>query len=124
MARGPRNKFGTPMFELTVFWEQMHCIEETTCDIVGIFRRPQQARNQAFSFGGEKCIFRGKDYCFIICLKLIFLGTTISGGQCPPVATGLGRGTKKFENHWFTAGLLKHICSATHFNKLFSMRSP
>jgi len=28
------------MFELNVFREQMYCIEESTCDIVGTFRRP------------------------------------------------------------------------------------
>ena len=28
------------MFEFEVFRKQMHCIEESTCDIVGAFRRP------------------------------------------------------------------------------------
>jgi len=27
-----------PMFEAEVFWKQMYCIEESTCDIVGTFR--------------------------------------------------------------------------------------
>jgi len=31
-----------PMFEPGVFRKQMHCIEESTCDIVGTFRRPPQ----------------------------------------------------------------------------------
>jgi len=51
-----------------------------------------------FGFGGEKYIFRGQDFCFIICLKQIFLGTKNFGGKqkswgalspTPPVATGL-----------------------------------
>jgi len=28
------------MFELEIFRKQMHCVEESTCDIFGIFRRP------------------------------------------------------------------------------------
>jgi len=40
MAPGARNKFGTPMFEPEIFRKQMHCIEETTCDIVGTFWCP------------------------------------------------------------------------------------
>jgi len=28
------------MFEPVVFWKQMYCFEEGTCDIVGTFRRP------------------------------------------------------------------------------------
>jgi len=37
MAPGARNKFDLP-------WEQMCCIEESTNDIVGTFRRPQVIR--------------------------------------------------------------------------------
>jgi len=40
MAPGARSNFGAPMFELEVFRKQMYCIEESTCDIVGTFRRP------------------------------------------------------------------------------------
>jgi len=44
MQRGQRarSKFGTPMFETEVFRKQMYCIEESTCDIVGTFRRLPQ----------------------------------------------------------------------------------
>jgi len=35
-----RSKFGAPMFESEVFRKQMYCIEESTCDTVGAFRRP------------------------------------------------------------------------------------
>jgi len=31
------------MFEPEVFRKQMYCIEESTCDIVGMFQRPQQS---------------------------------------------------------------------------------
>jgi len=31
------------MFEPEVFPKQMHCIVESNCDIVGIFRRPPQS---------------------------------------------------------------------------------
>jgi len=41
MATGARSKFGAPMLEPEVFRKQMHCIEESTCDIVGTFRRPR-----------------------------------------------------------------------------------
>ena len=40
MAPGATSKFGAPMFEPDVFWKQMDCIEKSTCDIVGTFRRP------------------------------------------------------------------------------------
>ena len=39
MAPGARRKFGAAMFEPDVFREQMYCIEESACDIVGTFRR-------------------------------------------------------------------------------------
>jgi len=37
---GTISKFGALMFEPEVFRKQMYCIEESTCDIVGPFRRP------------------------------------------------------------------------------------
>ena len=42
MAPGARSKSGAPMFETEVFRKHMYCIEESTCDIVGTFRRPSQ----------------------------------------------------------------------------------
>jgi len=30
------------MFEIEIFRKQMHCIEESTCDMVGTFLRPPQ----------------------------------------------------------------------------------
>jgi len=42
MVSGVRSKFGAPMLEPEVFQKQMHCIKESTCDIVGTFRRPPQ----------------------------------------------------------------------------------
>ena len=42
MAPGARRKFGAPMFEPEVFQKQMNCIEGSTWDIVGTFRRPSQ----------------------------------------------------------------------------------
>ena len=41
-TRGKKRKFGAPMFEPEVFRKYMYCIEESTCDIVGTFRRPPQ----------------------------------------------------------------------------------
>ena len=41
MAAGTRCKFGAPIFEPEVFRKQMYCIEESACDIVGIFWRPR-----------------------------------------------------------------------------------
>ena len=40
MAPRVRSKFRSPMFEPKVFRQQMCCSEESTCDIVGIFRHP------------------------------------------------------------------------------------
>jgi len=40
MAPGTRNKFGAPVFEPEIFQEQMYCIEGSTCDMAGSFRRP------------------------------------------------------------------------------------
>jgi len=40
MAPGTGSKFGAPMFEPDVFRKQMFCIEASTGDIVGTFRRP------------------------------------------------------------------------------------
>jgi len=42
MAPGARSKFSAPTFENEVFRKQIYCIEESTCDIVGTFRRPLQ----------------------------------------------------------------------------------
>jgi len=43
MAHGARNRFGAPMFEPEVFREQMYCVEETTCDMLGLFGRPNDS---------------------------------------------------------------------------------
>jgi len=43
MAPGAGSKFGARMFEPEVFRKQMCCIEESTCDIAGNFRRPPQS---------------------------------------------------------------------------------
>jgi len=65
MASGARNKFGVPKFEPVVFRKQMHCIEESTCDIVGTFRRLPQA------FGTLMMIRRtGKCYPLLPLLRL------------------------------------------------------
>jgi len=41
MAPGTSSKFGAPVFEPEVFRKQIYCIEEGSCDIVGIFWRPR-----------------------------------------------------------------------------------
>jgi len=52
-----------------------------------------QARRQILRFGRTKYIHRGQGFCFIICSKHIFLGSTQFWGdtspECWPVATGL-----------------------------------
>jgi len=40
MVPGTGSKFGAPMFEPDVFRKQIFCIETSTGDIVGTFRRP------------------------------------------------------------------------------------
>ena len=39
---GARNMLCAPMLEPELFRKQMYCIEESTCDIAGTFRRPLQ----------------------------------------------------------------------------------
>jgi len=39
-----RSKFGAPMFKTEVLQKHMICIEESTCDNVGTFRRPIVSR--------------------------------------------------------------------------------
>jgi len=39
MAPGARSKFGAPMFEPKLLPKQIYCIEESTSDIFGTFRR-------------------------------------------------------------------------------------
>jgi len=41
MTPEARRKFGAPMFKPEVLRKQMCCIEESTCDIVGIFGAPR-----------------------------------------------------------------------------------
>jgi len=65
-----------------------------------IFSSGDQVRSKVFKFGGEKYIFRGQDFCFYYMFKTISSGHNKIWGQCPPVTTGLGRGTKKVENYW------------------------
>ena len=43
MAPGTRRKLGAPILEPEVFRKQMCCIEESTGDIAGIFRRPPRS---------------------------------------------------------------------------------
>ena len=37
-----KNKFGAPLVEPELFRKQIYCIEESTCEIVGTFRRLPQ----------------------------------------------------------------------------------
>ena len=50
MAPGARSNFGAPMFEPGLFRKQMYYIEESTCDIVGIF-----GTRGSYSVPGELC---------------------------------------------------------------------
>jgi len=43
MGPRARSKSDAPIFELEVFQNQIYSIEESTCAIVGTFRRPLQA---------------------------------------------------------------------------------
>jgi len=64
MGPRERSKFGALMFEPGLFLKQMYSIEESTCDIVGTFRRPPQ------SFGTPARVIRHP-------------------GNCPPLITSL-----------------------------------
>jgi len=52
MAPGTISKFGPPMFEPEYFPKQMCCIEESTGDILGPFRRPTQWVGAPMVIGG------------------------------------------------------------------------
>jgi len=41
MASRARSKIHAPVFEPEVFWKQIYCVEESTSDIDGTFRRPR-----------------------------------------------------------------------------------
>jgi len=56
MAPGARSKFGAPIFEPEVFWKQMYCIKESTCNIVGTFRRPLSLSAPSQSCGAPALI--------------------------------------------------------------------
>ena len=58
MAPGARRKFGTPIFEPEDLRKQMYCIEEGTCDIVGIFWRPRNHSGPPQSFRAPRVIRR------------------------------------------------------------------
>jgi len=44
MAPGARSNLGVPMFEPEDFRKQMYSIEESTCDILGLFGHPAVIR--------------------------------------------------------------------------------
>jgi len=46
MVPEARSKFGAPMFETEVVVKKMYCIEESTCDIFGLFGAPMVTRSQ------------------------------------------------------------------------------
>jgi len=50
MAPGARSKFGATMSKFEVVRKLLHCIEESTCAIVGAFRR-----HRSNSAPGELC---------------------------------------------------------------------
>ena len=58
MTHRGKKQFGAPMFETEVFRKYMYCIEESTCDIVGTFRRPLSHSAFPHSFGAPAAIRR------------------------------------------------------------------
>jgi len=58
MAPGARCKFDAPIFEPEVFRKQMYCVEECTCDIVGIFWRPSNHSAPPQYFSDPRVIWR------------------------------------------------------------------
>jgi len=63
MAHGTRNKFGASIFELEVFRQQMYCIEDSTCNIVGTFWRPSQSLGVPRSNSAPHCDFAPGELC-------------------------------------------------------------
>jgi len=62
MAPRARSKFGAPMFESEVFRKQIYFIEDSTCDIVGSFRRPPLSSGDPHLFGAP-IVIRGLGNC-------------------------------------------------------------
>jgi len=75
MAPGAGSKFGATMLETEVFRKQIHCIEESTCDIVGTFRP------SARSFGAPIVTWRPGN-CASTHLLVMPLGTEPSSESC------------------------------------------
>jgi len=73
------------MFEPEVYRKQMYCIEKSTCDIAGTFRRPRQ------SFGAPIVTWRPGNYASLV-PPLVTPSTTVeiilnnfeAGGRQPP----------------------------------------
>jgi len=53
------------MFEPEVFWKQMYSIEESTCDIVGNFRRPGNCGPSRYAPGCD-VDYLGTPYVIVI----------------------------------------------------------
>jgi len=94
MAPWARNKFGAPVFEPWVFRKQMYCIEESTCDTVGAFRR-----SHSDSSSGELCPPRYAHAGII----------TLSGQMFPPQR----RLKKTFQEHGRVCQQLKQLFSSS-----------
>jgi len=56
MASGAKSKFGAPTIETEFFQKQICCIEESTCDIVGTFRRLLQQFVAPQWFGAQRIV--------------------------------------------------------------------
>jgi len=63
--------FGAPLFEPEIFWKQIYCIEECTCDIVGTFQRHPQ------SFGAL-VVIRRPGNCALLAPPRYALCTTLT----------------------------------------------
>ena len=61
-------------FDLTRAVSQDHSFQIKTTE-----RKATQARRQVLMFERAKCILWGEDFCFFVCLKQFFLGTTKIG---------------------------------------------
>jgi len=111
MAPGARSKFGASMFEPKVFRKQMYCIEESTCDTDGSFRRFPQSFGASIvfprpgNFASPPCPpslrhWKYNRYISNYCTQLLMIAAK---GYLIDKTRGKGYITqKKVENHWPT----------------------
>jgi len=117
MASGPRSNIGEPSFEPEVFRKQIHCIEESTCYIVGSFRRSPQ------SFGAS-IVIRVPGNCATNAPPRCALGTGPSSESFKHICQNVWQlwfALNIFTKHYYLLARLNHLeISHVSWDKTYS----